>query len=222
MDEYKLGYKKIKGRYSKREFIFPSFDKNGEFLEETDIKYPMIKIFLDLKDFFKNKKISLFLRKCEEIAIKEILKEKQIEDRNLKIISIPCSENLIEECECKYYGKERKTNFPEDYNFWGKEFLRCIKCMGCVENCPVCFCERCTLLDEFYVKKGEIPPEYPIFHFIKAFHMAGRCVECNLCFESCPAVIPVNYLARRMNEFVKREFGYEPGGEEINPLFKRP
>lgn len=221
MKEYKLGYKKIKGKYSGREFILPAFEKEGEFIKETDFRYPMVKIFLDLKNFIKDKKIHLFLRKCEEVAIKEMLKEKQIEEKDVKILPIECSKTLIEKCECKYYGKERKINFPEDYNFWEKEFLRCIKCMACVENCPICFCESCTLLDEFYVKKGEIPPEYPIFHLIKVFHMAGRCTLCNLCFESCPALIPINYLARRMNEFVKENFGYEPGSEEINPLFKK-
>lgn len=221
MKEYKLGYKKIKGKYSKREFILPALSKDDEFIKETEIKYPILKILLDLKKFIQNESINLFLRKCEEKAIKEMIKEKQLEEEKIKILFIECPDNLIERCECKYYGKEIKKEFPEDYNFWEKEFLRCIKCKGCIENCPVCFCEKCSLFDEFYVEKGEIPPEYPVFHLIKLFHMAGRCIECNLCSELCPALLPINYLTRKINKFVKENFGYEAGSEEINPLFKK-
>ncbi len=222
MSEYKLGYKRVKGKYSKREFLLPAFDKEEEFLKEVEIRYPLLRIFLDIKKFVEKENIHLFLRRCEEKALKEMIKENQVDEKKIRFSILECPENLVKKCECKYYGIEMKKEFPEDYRLWEEEFLRCIKCTGCIENCPVCFCEKCILFDEFYVKKGEIPPEFPVFHLIKVFHMAGRCVECNLCFELCPALLPINYLTRKINKFVKDNFGYEAGSEEINPLFKKP
>ena len=56
-----------------------------------------------------------------------------------------------------------------------------------------------------------MPPEVPIFHMLRAVHMAGRCIDCGLCEEACPVDIPLRLLYRMTNEIVKDLFDYEAG-----------
>ena len=67
---------------------------------------------------------------------------------------------------------------------------------------------------------GNLPPENPMFHLTRAVHMAGRCIDCNLCTEVCPADIPLRTLYKKVAEIVKDEFGYVTGepGEGKSPL----
>ena len=60
-------------------------------------------------------------------------------------------------------------------------------------------------------KKGVLPPEAPIFHLVRAIHMIGRCVDCGLCEEACPADIPLRTLYKKVAEIVKTETGYQVG-----------
>jgi Na+-translocating ferredoxin:NAD+ oxidoreductase RnfC subunit len=49
--------------------------------------------------------------------------------------------------------------------------------------------------------------------------MAGRCTDCGLCEEACPAEIPLRVLYRKVSEIVKEVFGYETGaGSNLSPL----
>jgi formate dehydrogenase (coenzyme F420) beta subunit len=41
--------------------------------------------------------------------------------------------------------------------------------------------------------------------------MAGRCVDCGLCEEACPADIPLRLLYRKVNEIVTELFDYRTG-----------
>jgi ferredoxin len=58
---------------------------------------------------------------------------------------------------------------------------------------------------------GSIPPEVPIFHLVRAVHMAGRCIDCGLCEDACPVDIPLRLLYSKVNGIVEEEFGYETG-----------
>ncbi len=50
--------------------------------------------------------------------------------------------------------------------------------------------------------------------------MAGRCIDCNLCTEVCPAEIPLRTLYKRVAEIISDEFSYVTGvaGEGKSPL----
>ena len=41
--------------------------------------------------------------------------------------------------------------------------------------------------------------------------MAGRCIDCGLCEENCPADIPLRTLYKKANAIVKDLFAYDPG-----------
>ena len=105
-------------------------------------------------------------------------------------------------------------------DYWKEAFDRCIKCYGCRDVCPVCFCNVCTLEEDVLVKTGNLPPENPMFHLTRAVHMAGRCIDCNLCTEVCPAHIPLRTLYKKVAEIVKDQFEYVTGipGEGKSPL----
>jgi len=72
------------------------------------------------------------------------------------------------------------------------------------------------------VAKGEIPPDLPMFHLVRALHMIGRCVDCGLCEEACPAGIPLRALYKKVNDIVETRFQFRSGVEqtEQSPLHK--
>jgi ferredoxin len=50
-----------------------------------------------------------------------------------------------------------------------------------------------------------------IFQLVRAIHMAGRCIDCGLCEEACPADIPLRVLYKKANAVVKGLFDYDVG-----------
>jgi Na+-translocating ferredoxin:NAD+ oxidoreductase RnfC subunit len=108
---------------------------------------------------------------------------------------------------------ESVENFePQDrFSRWMYEFQKCLKCYGCRNICPVCFCKECSLEHEDLIGTGELPPEVPIFHLVRAVHMAGRCIDCGLCEDACPVDIPLRLLYRKVNDIVANLFDYKTG-----------
>jgi len=210
--------------------------ENLEDLEEfflDEVKYPLSKIILKIKKFYPDKKFGMLVRGCDERHLIELNKNNRISLKDLYLLGINCSENMVLKCECsspyvrianisfweKTRGKEFE-NFYKNLSFWIEKFSRCIKCYGCRNICPLCFCNNCTLEEEFLVRKGLLPLDYPIFHLIRAYHLAGRCIDCGLCEETCPAEIPLRKLYKEINKKFYRIFGYKPGEniEEKHPL----
>ena len=153
-------------------------------------------------------------------------------------MGLACSKELAEFCECyKPYPDEfvegekvpgvdservKKVSAleePERLKFWLDKFSRCIKCYGCRNICPMCFCKECSLEEMEFIETGKIPPENPIFHLTRAVHMAGRCIDCGLCEEACPVDIPLRILYKKVNNIIMDHYSYRPGfGEEKSPL----
>ena len=99
----------------------------------------------------------------------------------------------------------------ERFDYWKDAFSRCIKCYGCRDVCPMCFCKECALEDDNLVATGAIPPEIPVFHLTRAIHMVGRCIDCGLCNEACPADIPLRTLYKKVADIIDDQFQYRPG-----------
>ena len=100
----------------------------------------------------------------------------------------------------------------EKLAFWKEEFQHCIKCYGCRNICPQCFCNVCALEDETWVETGRLPMPIPsMYHLIRAMHMTAKCVACRECEETCPADIPMAVQFRLIARDVKEMFNYETG-----------
>ena len=96
--------------------------------------------------------------------------------------------------------------------FWQRELSKCIKCYGCRDVCPICICDECELENPEWISPGEIPPNFPLFHLIRAYHVADYCIGCGECEATCPMSIPLrtiqSLIYRQPPEMI---FEYIPG-----------
>lgn len=94
---------------------------------------------------------------------------------------------------------EEKTA-SEKSSFWDGHFSRCLRCYACRNACPACTCRECVFdqFDPDWVSKRNNLSENTAFHLIRAFHVAGRCVDCGECDRVCPVQIPLRLLNRKI------------------------
>jgi len=103
--------------------------------------------------------------------------------------------------------------------FWTREFDRCIRCYACRQACPGCYCFECLIeqVDPPWVSIAHDLPQKAFFHVMRAYHLAGRCVECHACDQACPMHIPLSLLNRKIAQEVKALFDYVAGGDPNTP-----
>jgi len=212
----------------------------GDLEGPGDARYPIARIAMTVISGNSDKKIGVLLRGCDERALNELIRWNQMKEaESIVRVGIACPAELAKAHECRkpfpetFVAGEKAEpventmvrdvlgkGLLERLDFWKGEFDRCIKCYGCRNVCPVCFCNVCTLEEDALIRTGDLPPENPMFHLTRAVHMAGRCIDCNLCTETCPAEIPLRTLYKRVAEIVRDEFDYVTGeaGEGKSPL----
>ncbi|MEW6522394.1 MAG: hypothetical protein AB1445_02290 [Bacillota bacterium] len=112
----------------------------------------------------------------------------------------------------------------ERYAFWIRQFERCLRCFACRQVCPACSCVECSLdlVDPPWLGREITVPAQAMFHYTRALHVAGRCVDCGQCQKVCPVGIPVALLNRKLARDIQELFDVQnpfvPG--EIEPLGK--
>ena len=121
----------------------------------------------------------------------------------------------------KWQGKDFQENGGDLLSIvaqYQNELDKCIKCFGCREACPICYCAECTLEANGpeWVSKGELPPS-PMFHLERLVHMADSCTNCGQCEEVCPAEIPLARIAHEINSKLQETYGYVRGMDEKLP-----
>jgi len=126
--------------------------------------------------------------------------------------------NLARKWQSKDFRKEKGEIINTFFHYLG-EFSKCIKCFGCRESCPLCYCEDCTLdlKRPEWLYGGEIPPE-SIFHLERLLHVAGSCTNCGQCEDVCPVDIPLALISHSINSRIQDLFGYHPGLDPEKPL----
>lgn len=211
----------------------------GDSKQAGDARYPLNKRLIHIARSYPDDTFGILVRGCDERGLRALITWNQLNPDRVVPVGIACPQELAKACEClqpfpdAIVGGEKAEGCSSDsvariddldlagrFEHWMKEFSRCIKCYGCRDICPMCFCKECSLEDEYLVEMGDIPPENPIFHLTRAVHMAGRCIDCGLCSEACPADIPLRTLYKKVTDIIDREFKYRPGitQDEKSPL----
>lgn len=196
-------------------------------------KYPVPDTLKILQKAYPGTTLAVVCRGCEERGIVEMAKHAQIDLANVRLIGLQCVADEATFCRCaKPFTVHAATTVGDKIDgvpdaltdafltksqeerlaYWKEQFLHCIKCYGCRNICPQCFCNVCALEDETWVQTGRLPmPLPPMYHLVRAMHMTAKCVACRECEETCPAGIPMAIQFRLMARDVQQMFGYETG-----------
>lgn len=202
----------------------------GDREKAGDTRYPLNKYLINLYKAYPDEVFGVLVRGCDDRGLKALYTWNQLHPKKVVPVGITCPQELADACECPQpypdeitagetaQPGEMKTVAEVDnlvltdrFSYWMSEFVKCIKCYGCSNVCPMCFCNDCSLKCDDLVKKGELPPEIPVFHHTRAMHMVGRCVDCGLCEESCPSGIPLRTLYKKVNSIMDDKFDFKTG-----------
>ncbi|NIS59512.1 MAG: 4Fe-4S ferredoxin [Proteobacteria bacterium] len=214
--------------------------KDLDSLVVGDVRYPLNKALLKVARRYAEFTLGVMVRGCDERGLTELFRWNQLRRDRVVPVGFACPLELAEACECykpypsDWVAGEKAEGIIESYrlreieemsqgerlDYWMGQFNKCIKCYGCRDVCPMCFCQVCSLEDRNFILTGKLPPENPSFHLSRAMHMVGRCIDCGLCEEACPSNIRVRTLYKEVGKIVFDVFGYRTGEspEEKSPL----
>ena len=211
----------------------------GDTDKAGDARYPLNKVLIRLARQYPDAVFGVLVRGCDERGLYGLYRLNQLNPQKVVPIGIACPQSLAQQCQClkpwpdeltageKLDGLDQQgvrdaesKNIQERFSFWQDQFLKCVKCYGCRDICPMCFCKECSLECEDLVSKGDLPVDIPVFHLVRAMHMADRCIDCGLCDETCPSDIPLRLLYKKTAEIMNTEFGFTSGlsKDEVSPF----
>ena len=126
-----------------------------------------------------------------------------------------CTENDFSDVEAiEAMGQEEKAAY------WKEQYSVCIRCYACRNICPACNCTNC-IFDQSasgWQSKDINASENQFYGVTRAFHVAGRCIECGQCEMVCPSDIPIMLMNKKFIKDIDTLFGaYEAGIETEGP-----
>lgn len=234
-----LGYRVVDGHSVPHGYTQENI-ADVETMVASGSRYSLEKLATKISKRHPDKVIGMIARDCSQRALNVLTIWNQLPPKAVRTITVNCCPSKLKNhAACSYLEPENagegKLQFGIDSNEdlenierspknerlsrWMYEMQKCIKCYGCRNICPVCFCKECSLEHTDLVHPGRLPPEVPIFHLVRATHMAGRCIDCGLCEEACPMDIPLRLLYRKVNQIVTRVFEYETGSSSDQSPF---
>ena len=136
--------------------------------------------------------------------------------RNPVIYDELVSEQVEEQQDIDRYEDIREIEAlspKEKESYFDALFSACIRCYACRNACPLCYCPTC-FVDESrpqWVGKSQDLSDVKTFHFLRAYHCAGRCTDCGSCERVCPVGINMRVLTRKLEKDSFELFGWEAG-----------
>jgi ferredoxin len=118
--------------------------------------------------------------------------------------------------------KEIESLAPaERWKRFSAEMSRCIRCYACRQACPTCYCRECFAEQNnpAWIGIGAEQTDVSIFHLVRIFHQAGRCVECDACVRACPMGIDLRTWTKKIAADVRVLYGFTP---DFDPSTKPP
>lgn len=163
-----------------------------------------------LHNYQQEAKVAVVARSGETRAINLLIQERQIARENVKVIEV---EEQVTADDYADVAELESWTPAERRAFWTRELDRCILCYACRQACPGCYCYQCVAeqTEPRWTGIARGLREKFFFHVMRAFHLAGRCVECGACAAVCPMDIPLNLLNRKLAKEVQTLFGYRAG-----------
>jgi formate dehydrogenase subunit beta len=145
--------------------------------------------------------------------------------RNPPIYDILVGEKVPEITEANEFAEvssHEAKSVEERWEHFREELSKCIRCYACRNVCPLCYCKMCFVdqtMPAWFGKTNDLS-DTMIYHIVRAFHMAGRCVDCGACSRVCPMDINLRKLVKKIEKVMKERYGYEAGVslEEFPPL----
>lgn len=213
-----------------------------EHIVENQIKREQLHILgAPCKGMIDKRRVTGQLKGKEASSVEETDKEIRIQGRDLNL-TLDRAEYLQENCaicvhrnpviydelvgelveeqkDVDRYADVRKVEAmgaEEKWRYFDDLISGCIRCYACRNACPACYCPTC-FVDESkpqWVGKTIDPTDTRTFHFLRAYHLAGRCTDCGSCERACPVGIKVRQFTKKLEKDVKELFNYEAG---INP-----
>jgi len=118
------------------------------------------------------------------------------------------------------FARLKELSPDEKFHYWFEQFSHCIKCYGCRDACPICYCKDCFLeADRGFVPPGEVPPDV-LFPLVRIAHVMDSCVNCGQCQDACTMELPLSRLIFMLSRELAGIFNYEPGTDvsQLPPL----
>jgi len=192
---------------------FGNWGVTGDYIGE----YSCVEVFSKLGSEILDKAIEAGFLLVEEVP-KEALEIRKKVDESMV--------NLARKWQIQDFEETEEDIILNIFSSYHSEFEKCIKCFGCRNACPICYCQECTLelSSPEWVSKGKIPPS-PLFHLERLIHMAESCTNCGQCEDVCPMDIPLAKIWHQINPKIN-DLKYFPGRDKqdlvLFEYFKRP
>ncbi len=124
----------------------------------------------------------------------------------------------------RFAGVEELEKISDDerFEYWARQFSRCIRCFACRNVCPACSCRECIfdIPEPRWLGKAKELSEDQFYHIIRAYHVAGRCVDCGECTRVCPVDLPLQELNRKFIKDINELYGEYDAG--VDPETEAP
>jgi len=171
-----LGYKEIDHHPLPYCFTKERLDE-VEDLVLSPVRYSLEKIATHMAAVEPGIKIGMLARDCNSRALNVLYLWNQLNPDNVRTVNVNCCPSRLKEHgDCSYLEPETigayKKQVGVDNNLaledveaygeterldrWMYEFQKCIKCYGCRNICPVCFCKECSLEHDELVRTGPL------------------------------------------------------------------